>query len=181
MLAGTTVVSVEANAVVTDKGERVPFDYLCLTTGSTYHSFIKAPNGVADAQAKMAELRGVISKAGAKVVVVGAGLSGLEYAGEIKTAYPETKVTIVDAHKDVLGGYSDYTDGGRKDIKTKLTKIGVEFVFGERIVIPSAEEDPTFFTEVKPRVLALQSGTKTLESDAIIFSVRCFQYACSVG
>jgi len=58
-------------------------------------------------------------KASRSVVIAGAGLAGVEVAGEIKSAYPDKKVTLVGTF---LAGTSE---GMRKRTKTAITKMGV--------------------------------------------------------
>jgi len=168
MLMGTKVVDVTAGEVVTDKGEAIKYDYLVIATGSTYHgTFIKAPNGVDAALESMAAVRKVIAQPEAKLVIVGAGLIGLEFAGEIKTAFPQTKVTVVDSNSDVLSTYSTYSQSAKDDVRGKLAALGVEFLFNERVVDAAALKDAA---TVEPRQIKLESG-KVLESDAQLFAV----------
>ena len=63
-----------------------------LLTGSSYRGFIKAESGIDAALAHMKAIRDTATKPNSKVAIVGAGLSGVEFAGELKTAFPHAHV-----------------------------------------------------------------------------------------
>eukprot|EP00160_Parvularia_atlantis_P016315 Unigene5120_Nuclearia_a/m.15714 Unigene5120_Nuclearia_a/g.15714 ORF Unigene5120_Nuclearia_a/g.15714 Unigene5120_Nuclearia_a/m.15714 type:complete len:323 (+) Unigene5120_Nuclearia_a:178-1146(+) len=165
VLTETRVVDVTASEVVTHTGERVSYDYLVVATGSSYRGFIKAEIGIEASLERMGQIRAAVAKPNGTVVVIGAGLAGVEFAGELKSAFPQSKVTIVDSNKSVLGAY-DFPPAFRSDVEGKLRALGVELLLGERLILPDGED----LHEVKPRRLQLESG-KEIDSDAQIFSI----------
>lgn len=131
-------VAVDNRQVTLGSGERLEPDYLVLATGSAYPFPAKvADPDVETARARVraahTELRGA-----ERVLLVGAGPSGLELAGEIKAFFPEKQVTIVDAGPDILPG--PYDQELREELRRQLDKLGVELVLGSRLrALPTAE------------------------------------------
>ncbi|KAF0699349.1 Aste57867_10065 [Aphanomyces stellatus] len=135
--------SIEANHVLVrpivdnqlqERTTSVPFDYLILATGSTYASPIKVAAG---AYTREGIERAVVEtaariKAASSVLIVGGGPVGIEVAGEIAAAYPDKKVTILDAHAKLVSN-SGLNDKFRATLGTRLTQLGVKLVLGERL------------------------------------------------
>jgi NADH dehydrogenase len=67
--------------------------------------------------------------AGATVTVGGGGLTGIEIAGEIATAFPSVRVRLVSA--STPGGW--LSDKGRRYLRATFVELGVEVVDGARI------------------------------------------------
>lgn len=99
-----------------------------------------------------------------RILVVGGGLAGIEYAGFAATTFPNAKVTLVSAGNNVLSNVPHIAPKAQADVKAKLERIGVELVFNERIQLPAETED--LFVP-KPRTL--QGTTRTFESDVQLF------------
>jgi len=121
-------VEVDGREVTLASGTRLHPDYLVLATGSYYPS--PAKWGEADSATARAGMRAsheALSGA-ARVLVVGAGPSGLELAGEIKTTFPEKRVIVADRSADVLPG--PYDQELREELRRQLDKLGVELVLG---------------------------------------------------
>ncbi|MEU4238580.1 FAD-dependent oxidoreductase [Actinoplanes sp. NPDC026619] len=57
------------------------------------------------------------------MLLVGAGPVGLEFAGEIKTAWPEKRVTLVDRNNDLMPG--SYPDEFRTLLRKQLDELGI--------------------------------------------------------
>jgi pyruvate/2-oxoglutarate dehydrogenase complex dihydrolipoamide dehydrogenase (E3) component len=82
-------------------------DYLVLATGSSYPFPAKTEEpDIASARIRFRDAHEALLAAG-RVLIVGAGPSGLELAGEIKAFYPDKQVTIVDSADDILAGSYD--------------------------------------------------------------------------
>ena len=99
-----------------------------------------------------------------RILVVGGGLAGIEYAGFAATAFPNAKVTLVQAGPNVLSNVPHIAPKAQADVKAKLERHGVELVFNERIQLPAESED---LSVPKPRTL--QGTTRTFESDVQLF------------
>lgn len=128
-------VRVDADSVTLRSGERLSADYIVLATGSTYPYPAKidiSDSGAAKArlratQAALARARGFL--------LLGAGAVGLELAGELRAAWPDKAVTIVDPAEDLLSG--GYSDAFRAELRAQLSTLGVELVLGTTL-----REDP---------------------------------------
>ncbi|KAK3270406.1 hypothetical protein CYMTET_21197 [Cymbomonas tetramitiformis] len=91
---------VTATHVVTDSGEELPYDQLVIATGSVYGpdseaAILKPETGVG--ANRVEEIKALGSKIATSkgVLIIGAGLSGIEMAGEIAFTYPNVPVKLV--------------------------------------------------------------------------------------
>ena len=130
-------VHVEVGTVTIGSGERIPADYIVLASGSTYPFPAKMDvHDSAMAKSKIATTRAELIKAD-QVLLLGAGPVGLELSGEIKAAWPNKAVTVVDPIDDVLSG--QYSDAMRKEIRRQLEELGVDLLLGTSLT----KEPPT--------------------------------------
>jgi apoptosis-inducing factor 2 len=121
-------VRVDADAVTLSSGERIAADYIVLASGSTYPFPAKMDvHDSAKAKSKIADTRAELIKAD-RVLLLGAGPVGLELSGEIKAAWPDKAVTVVDPIDDVLSG--QYSDAMRKELRRQLENLGVDLLLG---------------------------------------------------
>ena len=143
-------VAVDGRRVTLGSGDVLEPDYLVLATGSAYP--FPAKSAVADVAAAQAELRAAHGAlAGAeRVLIVGAGPAGLELAGEIRAAFPATRVTVADRGADILAG--PYDPALRAELRRQLDALGVELVLGSPLralpdVPPASRGDVHVTTE----------------------------------
>jgi NADH dehydrogenase FAD-containing subunit len=121
-------VRVGARAVVTGSGDEIPADYVVLASGSSYP--FPAKSDLDDTKAaleKYAAAHERVARA-EHVLLIGAGAVGIELAGDIRAAWPDKPVTLLDAVDDVLG--DDYRADLRAELRSQLEEIGVELVLG---------------------------------------------------
>lgn len=124
--------------------QRYDFDYCVLAFGSIspFPANVQAMtvdaavSGLEDAYEKI--------KAAKSVLVVGGGPISVEMAGEVKTTYPDKKVTLICGneallHKDRLTGYVG--EKMQRSVKKALEKLKIELVFNERV---SSHSESTF-------------------------------------
>jgi apoptosis-inducing factor 2 len=138
-----------------------------LATGSSYPFPAKMHvDDRAGATAALGATRGELAGAG-RVLLLGAGPVGLELAGEIKAAWPDKAVTIVDPADDILSG--GYPDEFRAELRGQLAELGVELVLGTSL----AEPPPSEPGEAKTFTVTTHSG---VEIAADIW-FRCFGVA----
>ncbi|GAU69304.1 putative oxidoreductase [Streptomyces sp. NBRC 110611] len=126
------VEAIDERSVRLDDGGALDFDYLLYAVGST------AARGVAGAENawSIADLDGAESlrtrlrhlAAGARVVVVGGGLTGIESAAEIAYRYPTLHVELVS--RSVAAGLPDTS---RAALERKLVQAGVLVRTGLRV------------------------------------------------
>jgi NADH dehydrogenase FAD-containing subunit len=130
--------SVDPQGVTLASGERVEADYIVLATGSGYPYPAKTrTDSTAEAIAHFKETHAELAGA-ERVLIAGAGPVGLELAGEIKTAWPEKQVLIVDPAPVLVRGYDDEL---RAELHRMLDQLGIEVRLGVQL-----EDEP----EIEP-------------------------------
>lgn len=119
---------VDAGGVTLTSGDRLEADVIVLSTGSSYP--FPAKCHVADGAEAKQRVRHAHGELAAcdHVLLVGAGAVGIELAGEIKSVWPDKRVTIVDSADDVLGGR--FKPQLRVELRRQLAELGVEVVLG---------------------------------------------------
>jgi NADH dehydrogenase FAD-containing subunit len=130
--------SIDGRRVTLASGETLEADYLVLATGSSYPFPAKNEEpDVASARRRVKEAHEALLAA-ERVLVVGAGPSGLELAGEIKSFYPEKQVTIADVADDILTG--PYDEALRGELRRQLAALDVTLQLGQTLsALPDAE------------------------------------------
>jgi len=129
-------VAVDGRRVTLASGDVLEPEYLVLATGSSYPfpAKIEEPD-VGSARLRLRAAHEALLGAD-RALIVGAGPSGLELAGEIKAFYPDKHVTIVDAAGDILAG--PYDQALRDELRRQLDELGVELELGHALTeLPS--------------------------------------------
>lgn len=157
-------VRVDAGSVTLGSGEQIAADYIILATGSRY-PFPAKPDldEAAAASARLHAAHRALASSG-HALLLGAGPVGLELAGEIKAAWPEKPVTIIDPARDVLSGA--YPDEFRAELRSQLAALGVTLILGTSLA-----------TESLPRPAVAQAFTATTRNgNAITADIwfRCY-------
>ena len=152
------------------KTQHQAYDYLVMATGLKRHWPAVPKSGSYEEYLK--DGKGFISKIvggdpqnpqqGRRIVVIGAGAVGIEFAAEIKTNYPGIQVTLIHSRDQVLS--SEPLPSEVKDkVREILVEEGVEVITGNRA---SITELPNSEFEVK-----LADG-RVLTADFVIDSTR---------
>jgi NADH dehydrogenase FAD-containing subunit len=130
-------VAVDGHRVTLASGEVLEPDYLVLATGSAYPFPAKTDEpDIASARARHRAAHEALLAAD-RALVVGAGPSGLELAGEIKAFFPDKHVTVADISDDILVG--PYDQALRDELRRQLDALGVELRLGAALAeLPSA-------------------------------------------
>jgi NADH dehydrogenase FAD-containing subunit len=130
--------SIEGRRVTLATGEILEADYLVLATGSSYPFPAKNEEpDIASARRRVEEAHEALLTA-ERVLIIGAGPSGLELAGEIKSFYPEKQVTIADIADDILTG--PYDQALRDELRRQLAAMDVTLQLGQTLSgLPDAE------------------------------------------
>ena len=121
-------VRVSAGEVELASGAVLPAGYVVLATGA------RAPfpahvhdTGRAAGTARMRAVHDSLTRA-SHVLLLGAGPIGLELAGEIRAAWPDTAVTVVDPAPKLLGGR--FPAEFRRQLHDQLDALGVRLLLG---------------------------------------------------
>ena len=149
-------VDTDDRVVETEDGETVDYDYLLLAVGSTTAFFgieglkehAHQLKGLADAQGIHEDVREAAANATrsdpAQVVVGGAGLSGIQTAGEIAEYRDEHRapidITLVEGLDEVFPGNDPQLQGA---LRQRLEDADVEILTGD--FISKADADAVYF------------------------------------
>ncbi|GGN65729.1 hypothetical protein GCM10010112_27410 [Actinoplanes lobatus] len=107
-------------------GTRLDADYVVLATGST-GAF---PHRLDTGRQRLRETHEAL-RAASGVLLLGAGPTGLEFAGEIAAAWPGKPVTVVDPAPELLGGR--FTAELRTEVARQLDDLGVRVLLGAKL------------------------------------------------
>jgi apoptosis-inducing factor 2 len=147
-------VRVTSTGLIVRSGNRIAADFIVLATGSAYP--FPAKIDIEDATVARAKIRATheaLAEAG-RIVLLGAGAVGLEFAGEIKSTWPEKSVTIVDPSDDVLSGA--FPDEFRIELRRQLDALGVEVLLGTSLL----EQPPSDPGVAKTFTATTRAGTQ---------------------
>ncbi|MDT0304992.1 NAD(P)/FAD-dependent oxidoreductase [Streptomonospora wellingtoniae] len=122
-------------------GERIAADYTVLATGSGYpfpaklaeHESTRAKDRLRAAHRELT--------ASDRVLLLGAGAVGLELAGEIKAAWPQTAVIVVEPGPEILSGA--FTAEFRTEVRRQLDALGIELLLDSSLAAEPATEPGT--------------------------------------
>lgn len=131
-------VEARSGMVTLGSGERIEADYVVLATGSAYPFPAKLDvDTVAAASFKLRGVHHALQDA-ERVLLLGAGPVGLELAGEIKSAWPEKQVTIIEPADELIPG--TYPAEFRSELNNQLAALGISVLLGTSLATepPSA-------------------------------------------
>lgn len=124
------VTAAEPDRVTLASGEAIEASFLVLATGSRYPFPAKtASRQASQARAEYAAVNRELAAA-ARVLLLGAGPVGLEFAGEIRAQWPGKQITIIDPSEQILARYDD---GLRAEITRQLSDLDIRLSLGARL------------------------------------------------
>jgi NADH dehydrogenase FAD-containing subunit len=130
-----TVTKVNEHSIKTDNGEVEDFDFIVVATGSSRSEPITLrSNNLNEYTQEYKTMRQRIESA-SSVIIVGAGAVGVELAGDTKCHFPEKSVTLVHSRDLPISG--PYTNEFKQKVASELKDLGVELVFGNRVLSQS--------------------------------------------
>ena len=151
-------VEVDACRVLLSTGEELTPDYLVLATGSSYP--YPAKTDTDDTATAISHYRHSHEELvpAERILIIGAGPTGLELAGEIDARWPKKQITILEPEPDVLAG--PYKQELRDEVRRQLQERGVEFVLGDRLDQEPESQPAT----LGPFAVSTSAG-RTIEAD----------------
>ena len=108
----------------------VPFDYLVLSTGTRYQSDIKTEGASIAHRKRSFEIERERMKDCSSFALIGAGLVGTELATDLKSYFPDKKVTVYTK----AGGWLPRIQGAHEMVDAEVKAQGVDLVVGQEIV-----------------------------------------------
>jgi apoptosis-inducing factor 2 len=144
---------VDGSKVVLGSGEVLTPDFVVLASGSSYPFPAKTHADRADdSQDHVRSTYKALTEAG-HALLLGGGAVGVELAGEIRAAWPDKAVTIVDVAEDILG--DRFSVELRSELRRQLEEINVELVLGSAL---QEGEPPTAPGELATFTVTTLSG-----------------------
>ncbi len=116
---------------VTVGKEIIPFDFLIIGSGSRYESPIKEQGVVMATRGKILQESHEHLSQAHTILIIGGGIVGVELAAEIADHYPEKKITLIQAGKELM---ERMPEKARIYAENYLTKKGVTIIKNERVV-----------------------------------------------
>ena len=135
-------VQVDSGRVVLSSGSELAPDFVVLASGSTYPYPAKTgTDDTATAVSRYRHSHEELARA-ERVLIVGAGPTGLELAGEIEARWPRKRITILEPERDILAG--PYKQELRDEVRRQLVERGVELVLGDALTGEPESPPATF-------------------------------------
>ncbi|KAJ7751309.1 FAD/NAD(P)-binding domain-containing protein [Mycena maculata] len=116
--------------VVLTDGQQFAYDVLVLAPGSIWEGPLEFPTDAKAVPAFVDASRAKFKKA-QKIVLVGGGAVGVEYAGEIKDIWPGKEVTIVHGDAGIMN--STYSASFRKGLEKGLGARGINLILNDYV------------------------------------------------
>ena len=136
------VTGVSDTGVSLASGGQLSADFVVLATGSShrYPAKIDVLDAAAGREKLLATHRELVRSD--RVLLLGAGPVGLEFAGEIKAAFPDKEVTIADPAAELVSGR--FTAGFRAELRAQLAELGVRLLLGTSLKDPPSTPSGEF-------------------------------------
>lgn len=124
------VIEVTEHDVAVGK-QRIPFDYLVVSSGSTYNLPIKQQNVVSATRGATLHTYYEKLMQAKKILIIGGGIVGVELAAEIAAEYYDKHVILVHSHDALM---PRMPAKAQQHAEKFLKKRGVEILFNEKII-----------------------------------------------
>ncbi|TDL28126.1 FAD/NAD(P)-binding domain-containing protein [Rickenella mellea] len=141
----------KGGAVVLEDGEKIPFTYLVLATGSQWQGPVAFPAEPDNVAAHINDWRKKFANS-ENIVIVGGGAVGSELSGELRDVYPKRKITIVHGGKQLLN--DAYPNKFRKDLEQRLRARNIDLILGDYIDNMPSEGETTATTRNGKKISA---------------------------
>jgi NADH dehydrogenase FAD-containing subunit len=134
------VETVERTLVQLANGQRIPYEFLLVATGSGATDVLPSRTGVdekIEGILLLREMQSMIERS-QNLVVVGGGAAGVELAADAKALYQGKNVVLIHSHEAVMNRFGpELQVAALKGLKA----LGVQVILGERLVNERAEDN----------------------------------------
>jgi len=127
----TNVVRITRKEVILQNNQRMSYDFLVISTGSTYELPIKDENAIPASRADTLRSYHQRLENAKKVIIIGGGIVGVELAAEIVTHYPQKEIVLIHSKKRLMQRNRNKTI---TYVESFLTKRGVQLLLGKKVV-----------------------------------------------
>lgn len=134
-----TVTEVSHESVLLESGPKISFDYAILATGSNYPFPAKMPSDTAQRSTMMLKQLGRQVQKAERILIIGGGPVGVEFAGEIVDQFPQKSVTLVHSGSNLIGAPFKLELG--QTLLESLRAKGVRVLLNERVDTNSLSRD----------------------------------------
>jgi apoptosis-inducing factor 2 len=150
------------NAVQLASGATLPFDYLVLATGSSYPFPAKmVADDVQGAQQAVQQVNARIQQA-QRILLIGAGPVGIEFAAEIRERYPEKPITLLESGTRLLPALNPQMD---HRLQAGLRERNIELILGDSPTqLPASTTNALDAAALSLHPFVTQQG-RTLQAD----------------
>lgn len=127
-----TVSRIDGTTVHIYGQEPIEGDYVVIATGSSYPfpaKHVSRHNSVA--KSRLEQLHRNL-QAASSVLLVGGGTVGLEFAGELASAFPDLQITVVEKESEILPS-PGYTPELRQMVADQVEEMGISVRLGSRL------------------------------------------------
>ncbi len=168
-----SVEAVEEGKLLLNNGEQIEYDYVILATGAG-PAFFNVPGAEeytiplysVDAAVK---LHNAVRSA-SRLAIVGAGLVGVEVAGEAKHANPELRVTLIDMMDKPLVTLRN--ERASRLVEEELEKLGIERLYGAKVTRVEEGRVETTRGTVEADVVVWAAGLQASKPEIRIGNVK---------
>jgi NADH dehydrogenase FAD-containing subunit len=163
-------VEIVGNEVVLDNGSHVNFTMAIVATGAITNGYPFIKGGGAptlkDRESEFLSEGDRIKKA-QRFLLIGGGPVGVEFAGEIISAYPEKKVTLVNNKNRLL---PMLPDGAGTKAFNVLTKLGINIELNKTIALTGKsykdQNDHTYEADLIFNLIGIKTTSVPVDGDA---------------
>ncbi|WWC86048.1 uncharacterized protein L201_000919 [Kwoniella dendrophila CBS 6074] len=182
LIVPNRVVELKESSLILEKpfegSNEVPFFKCILATGAQQPTPMRpsADSTKQQWEDTLVKTQGEIKQAN-DIVVIGGGAVGLEIAGEIRSSYPEKKITIVHSSDHVLHPTADAPNPSGKahsysspptlpklsiTLEKLLKEMNIDLITSDKVIIPSSNNPESESADQWTGSFGLQNGLKTL-------------------
>ncbi|KAJ1925318.1 hypothetical protein IW146_000350 [Coemansia sp. RSA 922] len=159
------------SSVEVEGGERIPYDYLIIATGTTPTSMpVTQSIDDVECRARYQRMRNAIESS-RSILFVGGGAVGIGLCCEIAEMYPKKCLILAHSHEKLLS--EDLSGNFAANTELLVKKMGIELILGETVLSNTAYNEEEWV--VTPQTVLTKSGRR-IPCDLVIWTTRARPY-----